>query len=407
MSAATKRIPKGNGLLPAELAGTLQKASYALAALGVILGGAGFATDRVRFGYAYLAGFMFTATICVGALFWVVILHLTKSGWSVAPRRILEWVSQGTVALLPLFIPLIALAPSIWSHWMSAHGMADEQVQKKAGYLNPTFFYARAAVFLVIWAGLATWFYKLSREQDQSGDKSLSERMQGFAAPAVAMIGLSLSFSGFDWIMSLDPHWYSTMFGVYIFAGGAVSSLAVLCLGILAFRKRGVAGDLLTVEHQHDAGKFLFGFTVFWAYITFSQLMLIWYANIPEETIYYRIRWFNGWEYVSVALIFGHFILPFCILLSRTAKRSSILGIGAALILVMHFVDMYWAVMPNLNREGGGSGLSTFAPSWIDLGGLLLPFGLTAAWLSYRVLRDPAHPLKDPYIPEALKAENL
>jgi hypothetical protein len=399
-------VPKGNGLLPPELAGMMRNVSYGLAGLGVILGGAGFATDKVRFGYSYLTGFVFTATICVGALFLVVVQHLTKASWSVGPRRILEWVSQGTVALLPLFIPLIALAPSVWSHWMGEQALHDEIVQKKVGYLNPTFFYTRAAVFLVIWAGLATWFYRLSREQDQSGDRTLSERMQGFSAPAIALLGLSISFAGFDWVMSLDPHWYSTIFGVYIFAGGLISATAVLALMVLRYRQHNVGGDLITVEHQHDVGKFLFGFVVFWAYIGFSQFMLIWYANIPEETIFYRIRWNNGWESVSLALVFGHFVLPFAILLSRTAKRTGLLGLGAALIVVMHFVDLYWLVMPNLNREGG-VGLSTFAPHWIDLGGLLLPFGLTAAWLSYRVLGDPAYPLKDPYAPEALKAENL
>jgi hypothetical protein len=406
MSSAIKRAPRGNGILPPDLAGTFQKASWVLAALGVVLGAAGFLTDRVRFGHSYLVGFMFTATICVGALLWVVILHLTKSGWSVAPRRILEWISQGTVALLPLFIPIIALAPSLWTRWMGDAAKHDKLVQLKSAYLDPAFFYARAAVFLVVWAGIATWYYRLSREQDETGSRTLSARMQGFAPVAILLLAISLTFAGFDWVMSLDPHWYSTMFGVYIFAGGAVTSLATLSMLILVFRKHGVGGDLLTVEHQHDTGKYLFGFTIFWAYIAFSQFMLIWYANIPEETIFFKVRWFNGWENVSIVLLFGHFILPFMILLSRTAKRTGLLGLGAGLLFVMHFVDMYWLIMPNLNREGG-FGLSTFAPSWIDLGGLLLPFGLTAAWLSYRVLGDPAFPLKEPYIPEALKDENL
>ena len=207
--------------------------------------------------------------------------------------------------------------------------------------------------------------------------------------------------------MSLEPTWYSTIFGVYAWAGLWQSGLAAITVTAILLRRQGALQGVIGRAHYHDLGKLVFAFAVFWTYIAFSQFMLIWYANIPEETIYYRIRWFNGWEYVSIAIVFGHFVLPFLILLSRTAKRSNLLGLAAGLIVLMHFVDMYWAVMPNFNREAGGKGLSTFTPSWIDLGGLLLPFGLTAAWLSYRVLRDPAHPLKDPYIPEALKAENL
>ena len=348
MSSSVKRAPRGNGILPPALAGTLSKVSYAIAAIGLVLGGAGFAVDRVRFGYSYLVGFMFVATICVGATFLVVIQHLTKAGWSVAPRRVLEWLSQGTIALLPLFIPIILLAQNIWHKWMGPEAAHDELVHAKMAYLNPTFFYARAAIFLVVWAGIATWFYRLSREQDQSGDLSLSSRMQGFAAPAIFLLGLTITFAGFDWLMSLDPHWYSTIFGVYVFAGGLVSATSVLILIVLSYRKHGVAGDLLTVEHQHDIGKFLFGFIVFFAYIGFSQFMLIWYANIPEETIFYRTRWFNGWENVSLAIVFGMFVLPFVITLSRTAKRTNIVALGAIIVLIAHYVDMYWLVMPNI-----------------------------------------------------------
>jgi len=382
------------------MAKSIAMTSYGIALVGLVLGVAGFLTNRVHFGYSYLVGFLFAMTISAGSLFFVVILHLTKSGWSVAPRRALEWVSQGAAALLPLFIPLVLMAPQIWSGWMGANAAHDEIIRGKAGYLNTTFFYIRAGVFLLIWAGLAIWFYRNSREQDKTGDRSLSARSQAFAAPAAAMLALSITFAAFDWIMSLAPHWYSTIFGVYIFAGSIITALAVLALVVVRYRREGIGGDLLTVEHQHDVGKFLFGFTVFWAYIGFSQFILIWYANIPEETIFYRTRWEGGWHVVSLALLFGHFVLPFCLLLSRTGKRTpSILALGAGLIIVMHFVDIYWMVMPNFEKN--------FAFSWIDIAGFLAPVGVALAWISYSVLGDPAYPLKDPYIPEALKAENL
>ena len=200
--------------------------------------------------------------------------------------------------------------------------------------------------------------------------------------------------------MSLDPHWFSTIFGVYIFAGGLVSSTALLAIIIVQFRKANVGGGLLTVEHQHDVGKFLFGFTVFWAYIGFSQFILIYYANIPEETIWYKHRWEGGWSSWSMLLFVGHFIAPFSILLARTAKRSmGLISLGAGVLLVMHWVDLYWLVMPNFDHH--------LHFQWVDIAGLLAPVGITMAFVSWRVLRDPAHPIKDPYIPEALKAENL
>ncbi len=396
------KLPKGNGLLPKEMAASWSKIGMAMGVVGLAAFIAGMfgGVERARFGAAYLTGFLFTTTIGIGALFFVVIQHLTKAGWSVGPRRIQEWVSQGLVASVVLFIPVLVMSHDIFHHWMGDHAAHDPILVKKLAYLNPTFFYLRAGVFLLTWAGLATWFYKVSKEQDQTGDRSLSEKRQSAAAPATAALGITTSFAGFDWVMSLDPHWFSTIFGVYIFAGGLVSSTALLAIIIVQFRKANVGGGLLTVEHQHDVGKFLFGFTVFWAYIGFSQFILIYYANIPEETIWYKHRWEGGWSSWSMLLFVGHFIAPFAILLARTAKRSmGWISLGAGVLLVMHWVDLYWLVMPNFDHH--------LHFQWVDIAGLLAPVGITMAFVSWRVLRDPAHPIKDPYIPEALKAENL
>lgn len=399
--SAVKRIPKGNGLLPGNLGEAWQKIGYALGALGVLAFLAGFfGADRTRFAAAYLVGFLFTTTIAIGALFFVVIQHLTKAGWSVGPRRIMEWISQGLIASAILFIPILLMSHDIWHHWMGEQAKHDPILIQKTAYLNPTFFYVRAIGFLVTWAVLAIWFYKLSREQDTSGDRALSARRESAAAPAVAALGLTTSFAGFDWVMSLDPHWYSTMFGVYIFAGSLVSSTALLALMVARFRRDDIGGDMFSVEHQHDVGKFLFGFVVFWGYIGFCQFMLIFYANIPEETIWYKHRWDEGWHTVSLLLFFGHFVIPFCVLLSRTAKRSSaLISVGAGVLLLMHWIDLYWMVMPNFDHH--------FHFHWVDLAGLIAPVGVTLAVIAYRVLGDPVYPLKDPYIPEALKAENL
>jgi hypothetical protein len=404
MSHVVKKVPKGNGTLPKALAESWAKIGYGLGALGLVAFLAGFlltpAAERGRFGAAYLTGFMFTTTIGVGALFFVVIQHLTKAGWSVAPRRIMEWLSQGLTASAGLFVPIVLMSQDIWHHWMGPHAAHDPILLKKQAYLNPTFFYVRAVIFLLTWALLAAWFYKQSRDQDTSGDRKLSAKRESAAPPAIAALGITISFAGFDWVMSLDPHWYSTIFGVYIFAGSLVSSMAVLALCIIRLRKHNVGGDLLTVEHMHDVGKFLFGFTVFWAYIGFSQFILIYYANIPEETIWYKHRWEGGWSSISMLVFLGHFVAPFLILISRTAKRSpTLLGLGATIIVVMHWVDLYWLVMPNFDHH--------LHFRLVDILGVIAPVGLTLAWLAWRVLGHPIIPLKDPYVPEALKAENL
>jgi hypothetical protein len=381
-------------------AGLLLKLGGAILLLGLLLSGAALASDKHRFASSYLVGFMWTATIGLGGLFFVLIQHLTRAGWSVAPRRQAEWIAGVLLPLAILFIPVAIFSHDLFHHWMDHEALKDPLIAKKHAYLNPTFFYIRAAVFLAAWAGLAYYFTKTSRKQDESGDPELTNRMQAWSAPSILIFALTLTFAGFDWVMSLNPHWYSTIFGVYIFSGAVTSSLALLALLTIGLQKSGLLGHASTVEHRHDIGKLLFGFTVFWAYIAFSQFFLIWYANIPEETIFYVVRWEAGWKGVSLSLIFGHFWIPFFLLLSRHVKRSYLgLGIGAVLHLCMHYVDIYWLIKPNFD--------ATPVFSWIDVAGLLLPAGVLLVWLALRAGRDPLYPLKDPRLPEAAQLVNL
>jgi hypothetical protein len=300
-----------------------------------------------------------------------------------------------------LFAPLALSAKDIWSHWMGEHAHHDPVIMKKAAYLNANFFYVRAALYFIVWALLAVYFARKSKEQDKSGDHQITLGLQGAAAPATLLFGLSITFAGFDWIMSLDPHWYSTIFGVYIFAGAAVSAFALLALMTIWLQSNGYLQKVSTVEHRHDIGKLLFGFIVFHAYIGFSQYFLIWYANIPEETIYFKHRWVDSWQQVSLLLLFGHFVGPFLFLLSRHVKRHVLgLAIGAGWMLVMHYVDLYWMIMPNLDEHGAHF-------SWIDLAGLLAPLGVAAAMVGRKMAEGPLYPLSDPRLPETVTVENL
>jgi hypothetical protein len=420
MSHVVKKVPKGNGTLPKALAESWAKIGYGLGAVGLVAFLAGFlltpAAERGRFGAAYLTGFMFTTTIGVGALFFVVIQHLTKAGWSVAPRRIMEWLSQGLTASAGLFVPIVLMSQDIWHHWMGPHAAHDPILLKKQAYLNPTFFYIRAVIFLLTWALLAAWFYKQSRDQDTSGDRRLSAKRESAAAPAIFALGITISFAGFDWVMSLDPHWYSTIFGVYIFAGSLVSSMAVLALCIIRLRKHNVGGDLLTVEHMHDVGKFLFGFTVFWAYIGFSQFMLIWYANIPEETGWFKERfagsWTGGsWGTLAAILLFGHFVIPFFGLLSRHIKRRRpTLAFWASWQLVMIYLDMYWLVMPSLHKGVAavpGNHATALPFSLMDLCCAVGILGIYIAGASLRAKNLNLMPTNDPRLPKSLAFTNI
>jgi hypothetical protein len=373
------------------------------AALGVAAGVGGYLADANRFAFSYLVGFVFTATIAAGALFFVMLQHLTKAGWSVAARRQMEWIAGAIPILLVLFVPVILLASHTHvAWWAGGEALHDEGLVKKEAWLNPTGFIARGFVYIVAWSLLGWYFARTSERQDQSGDVGLTLRLQKLSAPMMLIFALSITFAGFDWLMSLQPHWYSTIFGVYTFAGAFVSSLAVLALITLGLHKGGFYKRVSTVEHRHDIGKLVFAFIVFWAYIAFAQFMLIWYANLPEETIFFRARWFPGsWATVSLLLVVTHFVFPFLFLMSRHPKRHMVgLAVGATVVIFAHYVDMYWLVMPILDP-------ATPNPSWIDLAGLLAPATVLAAVVAQRAQRMNLYPLKDPRLAETVQVENL
>jgi hypothetical protein len=282
------------------------------------------------------------------------------------------------------------------------HEVAEEKVMaSKKPYLNEGFFAGRAVFYLLVWAFLGWRLLKYSTDQDTTKDKRLTVAVQRFAAPATILFALTLTFAGFDWIMSLDPSWFSTIFGVYIFAGSTVSALATLILVTLGMRNSGLLQKEINVEHFHDIGKLMFGFLVFWAYIGFSQFMLIWYAALPEEVTFFHHRWDEGpWKYVSLALVVLHFVVPFFLVISRNAKRKlSLLAFGAAWILAMHFIDIYWLVMPNFGQE-------TFAFHWMDVACLLGVAGFYLAAVFWRFTKHPLIPTGDPRLPRAIHFEN-
>ena len=354
-----------------------------------------------QFFFSYLVAYLFFLSIGLGGLIFVLIQFVTRAGWSVAVRRLAEHI-MGTLPLLALLaVPLVFGFGELYP-WFDSQGVSTDKIlQGKSAFLNPGFFYLRSLVYLLSWALIAWGFRKLSIKQDNGNAVPITRKLQAASAPAIVWFAVTVTLFSFDWIMSLDPHWYSTVFGVYFFAGCIIALLSVLILLVLLLQRFRLLANIVSEEHFHDMGKLLFGFVVFWAYIAFSQYMLIWYANIPEETIWYAHRLQHGWESVSFLLAAGHFVLPFFLLLSRNAKRNHTMLIAATLwLLAMHYVDLYWLVMPSFQSDG-------LHAHWLDLTTFLSVGSLVFAGLLKLMAKPLLIPVRDPRLAESLSFENL
>jgi len=352
-----------------------------------------------QFAFSYLFAFTFFFTICMGGLFWTLVHHAVDAEWSVVVRRQLENLASLLPVMAILFIPLIFVAPKLW-YWMTYPAGKDILLDEKAAYLNIPFFWIRA-VFYFGFFTIASWLLKkFSIAQDKDGNPKYTLWNRKVTFVSLPLFALSLTFSAIDWLMGLDFHWFSTIWGVYIFAGSALSSMCVLVLIISALRSVGYLNQVVTVEHYHIMGKLMLAFTVFWAYIGFSQYMLIWYANIPEETVYYLVRNVESWNILNIILVVGHFWLPFLLLLPQASKRNpTFLCVMAVWILLMHLLDMYIIVLPALHKTG-------FSPSPLDLISLIA-IGSTLVAVYLKKLGDSAlWPLKDPRLENSLRLLN-
>lgn len=359
------------------------------------------AANPKQFFFSWLVSFLYFLSLALGALFFVLIQYATQGGWGIVLRRIGETIFAVLPAMAALFLPLLLGLSELYS-W-AAPGAADHDalLQWKAPYLNVPFFVVRAVIYFGAWSFIALLYYRLSRGQDSTGDPLVSARLRRLAGPSIIVLAITQTFASVDWIMSLTPRWYSTIFGVYFFAGSFVGFIALLSFLAVAMRRAGLLDTVISAEHLHDVGKLLFGFTAFWAYIGFSQFFLIWYANIPEETTWYKTRIESSWLAVSLLLMAGHFLAPFFYLMGRSVKRSgSTLAVGAIWLLVMHYVDLYWQVMPTLHPEG-------LRPSVLDVAAFLAVGGCFVGAASWLMRRQALVPLRDPRIAESLAFENV
>lgn len=378
----------------------LKKPALIVGVIGLTILIFGYFVDQKQFFFSYLTAFAFWMTLVWGAMFFSFLHHLTGADWSIVLRRILETVMMTLPLLALLFIPILLGMHDLY-HWSHADAvLADPILTKKSAYLNPAFFTIRVIVYFTIWFLLARSLYKTSLDQDQGFKEKQILKMKRISAPGMILFALSLTFASFDWLMSLEAHWYSTIFGVYMFGGSLLAILAFLVIFGLYLREKGILAETITVEHYHDLGKFLFAFIIFWGYIGFSQYFLIWYANIPEETIWYLSRWEGSWKFITLLLVFGHFVVPFLLLMPRAVKRNfAMLRILAGWIFIMHWVDIYWIVMPSLHHQG-----AVF--SWMDLAGFLGIGGLFIFYFIHKFTGKALVPVNDPRLEVSINMKN-
>lgn len=358
-----------------------------------------------HFLFSYLVSYCFFLSIALGALIFVLWHHAARAGWSVTVRRLAEILAATlpllAVLFLPVLMPVLSGNSSLYPWRDSALLAADEALRNKAGWFSMGFFGGRCIVYFVIWAFLSRFFWLRSVQQDRSGLTVLTLRMERLSPVGLLLLAATITFAAFDFLMSLTPHWYSTIYGLYYFSGGMVGALAAIILLAIALQAAGLLRNLVTVEHYHDLGKLLFAFVIFWGYMAFSQYMLIWYANLPEETEWYRPRNSGAWGVMSLVLLFGHLFIPFLGMMSREIKRrKALLGFWAMWLLVVHWLDVYWLAMPALTPNRVPLGLMDLA----CLAGVGCLFVAGVIWVGTAAALVP---VKDPRLAESLAFENI
>ncbi len=365
------------------------KTGWALVAIGLVLVIVSYLVNAERSAFNNLIGFMFLLTIAVGSLILIALEYLAGAVWSTPMRRVSEFVAASFPFVLILAIPLFLNLHGLfeWTHTDIVQG--DKVLLAKTPYLNIGFFTIRFAVIFLILLLFYWLFTRNSRKQDITKDQRLTSFNVKLSAPFMPLVAIGLAVLGIDWIMSLTPHWYSTIFGFYIITGTILAGLGATTYIVVKLNENGYFQPKLRSDHYYSLGALMFAFTNFWAYIAFSQFLLIWYANIPEETVWFLARWNGSWKYISVALILVRFAIPYAGLLAQPAKmnpkRLKIMGLW---ILFSHLFDLYWLIMPTISPNAFFS--------WFEIGFPVLVIGIIIVVFSMQAKKHNLMPIGDP-----------
>ncbi len=402
-----------NYAAPAEL-GKTQGVAIGIGLLGIIAWIIGAVTSgdaKTTFFQTYLVAYVFWIGISLGCLGLLMVQYLGGAGWGLIIRRQLESASSTLWLMAVLFVPIVLGIHSIyhWSHDLST--IKEENIRKllehKSVWLNPGGFTLRAYIYFAIWLALAFFLLKWSRSQDKTPDpneaQSWVQKAQNLSGPGFVIYGLAVTLAGVDWVMSLDAEWFSTIFGLLTIAGQGVLSIAFLIAVCVVLRKYEPMSHVLQPKHFHDLGKLQLALVMVWAYFSFSQLLIIWSGNLPEEIPWYLRRFEGQWRWIGIGLIALHFVMPFLLLLSRDLKKNSRrLVMVAWLLIVMRFVDLLWVILPEFARGEHTHITATsyivYIAATIGLGGLWL------GWFFWQLRQRPLIPQNDPQLAEALAA---
>jgi hypothetical protein len=357
-------------------------------------------------GASYLIAFAYWCGLSMASVILLMIFHATRAKWMVVLRRAVEIMGATLPLFALLFIPLVLVMKNVYS-WVDPAVSYPEStphlkevlglLEHKRPWLNPGGFIGRGFFYILLISVVGGLLFAWSKREDATGDAQLVQKQRNLGAGGLPFVALAMTFASFDWLMSLNPLWFSTVFGVYYFAGSFVSALSVLALVTAHARGKDSLGTFVTVEHTHNIGKLMLAFVCFWTYIAFSQLLLIWIAGLPEETPFYITRFNPGWRGVGISMIVFNFFVPFGALLSRSLKRDpNKLGMVAFWILLVHLVDIYWLVMPTFSPEGVAFHWTTFT-AFVGIGLLAIAFGVARLRGIYAV------PVKDPYLADSLR----
>jgi hypothetical protein len=381
-----------------DLPDSISKIGMVLLVIGVIIGVVAFFVDHSRAVFNYLIAFTFMISIGVGALFLIALEYVAGADWSVPIRRVVEFFAAIIPLLAVLVIPLLFNMGELF-HWSHADAVAEDKILLgKAPYLNVPFFIIRVFVLIGLWSLFYFFFVRNSKKQDSTKDQNLTKINIRLSAIFIPIFAISISISAIDWLMSVEPHWFSTIFGVYFFAGTVVAALAAVTLATVLLKEHGYLHPAMTNDHLFSLGALLFAFINFWGYIAFSQFMLIWYADLPEETFWFLQKWEGNWAIFSIGLIIIHFLVPYITLVSQPAKMDpKKLKFISVWLLFAHFYDLFWLVMPEMEQLSEGYSLS-----WIDFVFPISVVGLIILVFNMKAKKENLVPIGDPKLKRGL-----